>query len=134
MSGFCLAGVCGFTNYHFAYRSSSLTSAFSIGNKNGYADLLTDFLSGIGLLTSTYRIRGDEKAEERLKEAYSTIRNTFHIVSSSYADSVSLWPIHPLVIDTIEYKVKDEIGFHLLLTGEEMPEAIPELINEPLSY
>lgn len=91
-----------------------------------------DFLLGIGLLPSAYRIRGDKEAEERLKEAYNTIRNTFHIVSSSYASSVAIWPIAPLMIDAIEFELKDEIGFYLLLTGKEMPDVISGIINEPL--
>ncbi len=95
--------------------------------------VFTNFLLGIGSLSSAYRIRGDEEAEERLKEAYNKIRNTFNVVSSSHASSVAIWPIAPLMIDTIEYEVKDEIGFYLLLTGEEMPEAISEIINEPPS-
>lgn len=94
--------------------------------------VLINFLVGISILPSAYKISGDEKAEEHLKEAFNTIKNTLQIVTSTHASSVIILPITPLMIDAIEFHVKNEIGFYLLLTGEEMPDVISGIINEPL--
>ncbi len=93
--------------------------------------VLVDFLIGIAPLRSAYIIKGDTEAEERLMEGYNTIKKSFQIVVYSYASSLYL-PIAPLMIDTIEYTLNDEIGFYLLLTSDEMPEVISEILEEPL--
>jgi hypothetical protein len=93
--------------------------------------MVLDLFSGIYLINSAYKIRGDEEAENRLKKESIPVRNILNAASLS-ASSV-IWPITPLMIDTIKFQMKDELGYYLLLTGEEMPEGISELINGSLS-
>jgi hypothetical protein len=94
---------------------------------------ITNVLVGISTLYNAYRIRGDKEAEKSLTEAYSAFKENIFNVHSFFAGSVEFLPIAPLIVDAIEFKVRDEIGFYLLLTGEEMPKVLSELINEPLS-
>ena len=93
-----------------------------------------DILLGVGALYDAYRIRGDKEAEKSLKEASIAFKENIFNVHSFFAGSIEFLPVAPLIIDTIEFKVRDEIGFYLLLTGEEMPKILSELINEPLSH
>jgi hypothetical protein len=89
---------------------------------------LIDYLIGSSLLMRVSNLRDDKELERKAREIKKyAAKLTFQITSSP-----NLWPITPLLNETIKLSMEDEIGYFQLFTDEEMPEVISELINEPL--
>jgi hypothetical protein len=104
----------------------------AICEKLGKAQLkqrtLIELMEGTATFGVAAELGNNHRTQEQYRVLFSFMRKLIKGVEPAMASIY--WPIRPLMIDSLELKIKDAVGFDQLFSDEEMPAEYVKLLND----